>query len=127
MVGIVVVSHSAELAAGLVELASEMAGPEVEVEAAGGAPGGRLGTDEDLVRQAISRAERGDGVVVLGDLGSAFLTVKHVLERRANGGVRLIDAPLVEGTVAAAVAASAGIPIDDVVRSAEETKGAAKL
>ena len=127
MVGIVVVSHSADLARGVVALAGEMAGPEVGVEAAGGAPGGRLGTDEDLVRQAISRADRGDGVVVLGDLGSAFLTVKHVLERHANGSVRLVDAPLVEGAVAAAVASSAGIGLEDVARSAEETRGAAKL
>ena len=127
MVGIVVVSHSADLARGVVALAGEMAGPEVGVEAAGGASGGRLGTDEDLVRQAISRADRGDGVVVLGDLGSAFLTVKHVLERHANGSVRLVDAPLVEGAVAAAVASSAGIGLEDVARSAEETRGAAKL
>jgi phosphoenolpyruvate---glycerone phosphotransferase subunit DhaM len=127
LVGIVVVSHSADLARGLAALAGEMAGPQVSVEAAGGAPGERLGTDEDLVRQAIRRADQGDGVVVLGDLGSAFLTVKHVLERRSNGGVRIVDAPLVEGAVAAAVASSAGGGIDDVVRSAEETRGAAKL
>jgi phosphoenolpyruvate---glycerone phosphotransferase subunit DhaM len=127
VVGIVVVSHSADLARGLVALAGEMAGPDVRVEAAGGASDERLGTDEELVRQAIARADSGEGVVVLGDLGSAFLTVKHVLERRSNGGVRIVDAPLVEGAVAAAVASSAGVAIDDVVRSAEETRGAAKL
>jgi PTS hybrid protein len=127
LVGIVVVSHSADLARGLAALAGEMAGSEVRVEAAGGAPGERLGTDDDLVRQAIARAENGGGVVVLGDLGSAFLTVKHVLERRSNGNVRIADAPLVEGAVAAAVASSAGASLDEVVRSAEETRGAAKL
>ncbi len=127
MVGIVVVSHSAELAQGLSELATEMAGPEVRIELAGGAGDGRLGTSEDLVRDAIKAADQGNGVVVLGDLGSAFLTVKHVLERSGNGAVRIVDAPLVEGAIAAAVTSSAGLPIDDVVNAAEETRGANKL
>jgi PTS hybrid protein len=104
-----------------------MAGPEVRVEPAGGRPGGGLGTDEDLVCAAIRRAEQGHGVVVLGDLGSAILTVRHVLERQANGHVVLADAPLVEGAVAAAVVASAGSPLADVTRAAEEARGAGKL
>jgi PTS hybrid protein len=126
MVGIVLVSHSPELAAGLAELAGQMAGPEVGIEAAGGGPDGRLGTDGDRVRDAIRQADRGDGVVVLGDLGSAILTIRHVLEGM-NGSVRLADAPLVEGAVAAAVVASAGLALDEVARAAEEARGANKL
>jgi PTS hybrid protein len=41
--------------------------------------------------------------------------------------VRLVDAPIVEGAVAAAVTASANMPLDDVARSAEEARGAGKL
>jgi PTS hybrid protein len=104
-----------------------MAGPDVRIEAAGGLPDGSLGTDEDRVRAAIRAADQGAGVVILGDLGSAILTVRHVLERHANGHVRLADAPIVEGAVAAAVTASANMPLDDVVRSAEEARGAGKL
>ena len=81
MVGIVVVSHSADLAEGLAALASQMAGPDVRIEPAGGLPDGSLGTDEDRVRAAIKTADQGSGVVILGDLGSAILTVRHVLER----------------------------------------------
>ena len=66
------------------------------------------------MRDAIRRADGGDGVVVLGDLGSAILTIRHVLERARNGHVTLVDAPIVEGTVAAAVMASAGSTLDDV-------------
>jgi phosphoenolpyruvate---glycerone phosphotransferase subunit DhaM len=126
MVGIVLVSHSPELAAGLAELAGQMAGPEVGIEAVGGGPDGRLGTDGDRVRDAIRHADRGDGVVVLGDLGSAILTIRHVLEGM-NGSVRLADAPLVEGAVAAAVVASAGLALDEVAKAAEEARGANKL
>ena len=104
-----------------------MAGPDVRIETAGGGPDGTLGTDDGLVRDAIRRANQGEGVVVLGDLGSAILTIRHVLERQSNGHARLVDAPLVEGTVAAAVVASTGCSIDDVVRAAEEARGAGKL
>jgi PTS hybrid protein len=127
LVGIVVVSHSAELARGVAELAGQVAGPEVRIEVAGGGPGGTLGTDDALVRDAIRRANRGDGVIVLGDLGSAILTIRHVLERQSNGHARLVDAPLVEGAVAAAVVASVGCSVDEVAKAAEDARGARKL
>jgi phosphoenolpyruvate---glycerone phosphotransferase subunit DhaM len=127
MVGIVVVSHSPELARGVVDLAGELAGPEVSLVAVGGGPDGRLGTDGERVREAIARVDAGDGVILLGDLGSAILTIRHVLERRANNHARLVDAPLVEGTLAAAVCASAGMDLEDVAKAAEEARNARKL
>jgi phosphoenolpyruvate---glycerone phosphotransferase subunit DhaM len=128
MVGIVVVSHSRDIAAGTTRLAAQMAGPDVPIEGAGGTADGGLGTDAALVSAAIEAADRGEGVVVLGDLGSAILTVRAVLEAAGgNGHVRLLDAPLVEGAVAAAVAASAGLPIDDVAGAAEEARAVPKL
>jgi PTS hybrid protein len=127
LVGIVVVSHSSDLARGVVELAGQVAGPDVRIEAAGGGPGGTLGTDEGLVRDAIRRANQGAGVVVLGDLGSAILTIRHVLENQVNGHVKLVDAPLVEGAVTAAVMASTGSSLDDVIKATEEARGARKL
>lgn len=127
MVGIVVVSHSPDLARGVAELASELAGQEVPLAAVGGGPDGKLGTDGERVREAIARVDRGDGVILLGDLGSAILTIRHVLERRANNHAQLVDAPLVEGTLAAAVTASAGLPLADVARAAEEARDARKL
>jgi phosphoenolpyruvate---glycerone phosphotransferase subunit DhaM len=127
VVGIVVVSHSSDLARGLADLAGQVAGPDVSIEPAGGLPDGGLGTDDDRVREAIKRADRGDGVVVLCDLGSAILTVRHVLERSSNGHVVLADAPLVEGAVTAAVVSSAGSSLQDVAQAAEEARGASKL
>jgi PTS hybrid protein len=126
VVGIVVVSHSAKIASGVADLAGQVAGSDVVIEAAGGGPDGTLGTDEGLVREALKRANKGDGVVVLADLGSAVLTIRHILER-GNGAVRLADAPIVEGAVAAAVVASMGLPLEDVARAAEEARHAPKL
>jgi phosphoenolpyruvate---glycerone phosphotransferase subunit DhaM len=122
------VSHSFELAHGLARLASQVAGDGVRVEPAGGGPDGSLGTTDGSVREAITRADCGQGVVVLGDLGSSILTVKHLLEEgHTNGHVRLVDAPFVEGAIAAAVMSSAGMELDDVARAAEEARGANKL
>lgn len=123
MVGIVLVSHSRELAA----LASQVARPEVRVEPAGGGPDGSLGTSADAIREALTRADCGRGVVVLADLGSAVLLVRHLLEGRANSHVRLVDAPFVEGAVAAAVMSAAGRPLEEVARAAEEARGANKF
>jgi PTS hybrid protein len=129
LVGIVVVSHSAELARGVVDLAGQMAGPEVSIEAAGGGPDGGLGTNEPLVREALARAQDGQGVAVLADLGSSILTVLSVLEDHEDddADIRLADAPLVEGAVAAAVMASAGGSLDQVIAAAEEARSVGKL
>jgi PTS hybrid protein len=115
------------LAAGLTLLAGQMAGPDVHIEPAGGDHNGGLGTSDTLVRAAIERADQGDGVLLLCDLGSAILTVRDVLDGNGNGHVRLVDAPFVEGAVAAAVVASSGAPLDEVARAAEEARDARKL
>ncbi len=127
MVGIVLVSHSAELARGLARLVEQVAGPDVRVEPAGGDADDGLGTSGTRVEAAVERADGGDGVVVLADLGSAVLTVRHVLAERPGGAIRLADAPLVEGAVAAAVTAASGQPLETVLRAAEEARGARKL
>jgi phosphoenolpyruvate---glycerone phosphotransferase subunit DhaM len=126
MVGIVIVSHSRQIASGAAELAGQMAGPDVRIEAAGGDPEGGLGTDGARVAAAIAAADQGDGVVVLGDLGSAILTARAVLDDDGDRAV-LADAPLVEGAVTAAVTASAGVDLGAVVRAAEEARGHHKL
>jgi phosphoenolpyruvate-protein phosphotransferase len=107
----------------VVELAREMAGPDLAIEPAGGldAPEPALGTDAMRVLAAIERADAGDGVLVLMDLGSAVLSAELALdlvapERRER--VLLCEAPLVEGAVAAAVAASGGLPLDRVAAEA---------
>src|SRR5260370_19088979 len=95
LVGIVLVSHSHELARGLADLASQVAGDGVKVEPAGGGPGGSLGTSGDAVREAIARADSGEGVGVLADPRSSILTLRHLLERKGNGHWRLVTPPFV--------------------------------
>jgi dihydroxyacetone kinase phosphotransfer subunit len=129
-VGLVIVSHSAPLAQGLADLVGQVAGPDVAVEAIGGGPGGTLGTDGERVLEALRRAAQGSGSVVLMDLGSSVLAVKAALGELGEderGRLRVADAPLVEGAVAAGVTASTGDDADGVLRAAEEARHVRKL
>lgn len=119
-VGLVFVSHSAGIAEGLVELAGQMA-PSVPLVAAGGTDEGGIGTSYDRVVAAIREADHGEGVLLIGDLGSAILTAEtaiDLLDEPPAGGVRVLDVPIVEGGVAAAVAAESGADLDAVARAA---------
>jgi dihydroxyacetone kinase phosphotransfer subunit len=130
LVGIVVVSHSAQIAAGTVELARQMAGDDLRIEAAGGMPDGSLGTDAAAIMAAISAADSGAGVLVLVDLGSAVLATQTALELLGDdvsAHVRLSGGPLVEGAVVAAVQASVGDDLAAVLAAAEEAASLPKL
>ena len=117
-VRLVVVSHSSKIADGAVELAAQMA-PDVLILPAGGTDDGRIGTSLDKVMAALEQAA-GDGVVVLADLGSAVMTAESAVEFAADpGSVLIADAPIVEGLVAAAVAAQAGAEAAAVKDAAE--------
>ncbi|MCX4688161.1 dihydroxyacetone kinase phosphoryl donor subunit DhaM [Kitasatospora purpeofusca] len=126
-VGIVLVSHSAALAGGLRELLGELASAEVRVVVAAGTEDGGLGTSYELIARAVVAADSGAGAVVLPDLGSSVLTAQTVLEDEPRPGVVLVDAPFVEGAVAAAVTASTGAALAEVVAAAEEARGFRKL
>jgi multiphosphoryl transfer protein len=123
VVGIVVVSHSERLAEGVVTLAREMGGEELALEPAGGIEEPDvLGTDAGRIHAAIERAMSEDGVLVLMDLGSALMSAELAVELvgQAQGPIRLSEGPLVEGTVAAAVAASGGASLDEVAAQARD-------
>ncbi|MEA2381657.1 MAG: multiphosphoryl transfer protein [Solirubrobacteraceae bacterium] len=128
-VGLVIVSHSAKLAEGVVELAREMGGEDVTIEAAGGMadPPGAIGTDAMVVMEAIVRASSPDGVLVLMDLGSAVMSAEMAVEMVGDDVRTMLvaDAPLVEGAVAAAATARGGLGLDDVATAAREALRAA--
>jgi len=110
-------------------MAAEVAGGEVRIVAAGGGPGGTLGTDGGRVAEAVLEADSGAGVVILADIGSAVLSVRAVLTDGMADGVAavLADAPLVEGAIAAAVTASVGGDREAVRAAAEDAWNVRKL
>jgi phosphoenolpyruvate---glycerone phosphotransferase subunit DhaM len=78
-VGLVIVSHSAKVAEGVVELAAQMA-EEISVLPAGGTDDGEIGTSAPRIAEAIEAADSGDGVLVLVDLGSAVLSTRMAID-----------------------------------------------
>ncbi|HAJ61759.1 MAG TPA: HPr family phosphocarrier protein, partial [Cyanobacteria bacterium UBA8543] len=132
MVGIVIVSHSAQLATGVQELANQMVqgagrsiiganAPRLAIAAGIDDPDNPLGTDAMKVYQAIESVYSDDGVVVLMDLGSAVLSAEMALEflpEEQRAKVRLCEAPLVEGAIAAIVQAANGASLEQVLAEA---------
>jgi phosphoenolpyruvate---glycerone phosphotransferase subunit DhaM len=123
LVSLVLVSHSKALAEGLRDMVVQVAGQDVRVAAAGGTADGRLGTNAEAVLDAIraTLANDDDGVLVLLDLGSAWLSVEMALEDLSYGErarVHVSEAPLVEGAVLAAVQASVGASLSEVAAAA---------
>lgn len=130
MVGVVIVSHSKKIAEGIKELAEQMADRQLRIIAAGGMEEGEIGTDAIKISKAILKANTGDGVVVLVDLGSGILSTQtaiELLEEELIHLVRIADAPIVEGAIIAVIQASLGGSLDEVVKAAEETRSMQKL
>jgi phosphoenolpyruvate-protein phosphotransferase/dihydroxyacetone kinase phosphotransfer subunit len=129
-VGLVIVTHSAQLAAGVVELAGQMTQGKTPIAAAGGAIDDVLGTSADKILAAIQSVDGPDGVLVLLDLGSAILSAEMALEMLSDEQrerIRLSYAPLVEGAVAAALEASLGRTLAQVQQAAEKTANVDQL
>ena len=126
MVGLVIVSHSEMVAQGVVELCRQMAA-EAPMAAAGGLPDGGIGTDFQRIYDAVEQVAGDDGVAVFFDLGSALMTAEMVLEEFPDKKIQLVDAPILEGAVAAAVTAAAGLPLEAVVEAARDAAQTPKL
>ena len=121
-VGLVLVSHSEQLAQGLAEVAGQMA-PDVRIWTVGGAADGTLGTDPERIGFVLANAVESNvaGVAVFADLGSAVMAVESLIDLNPGWtGVRLIKAPMVEGAIVAAVSAQQGGSLDQVERAAQD-------
>lgn len=116
MVGIVVISHSKSIADGVKELAVQMV-PEINLAVAGGTFDGRIGTDVTKILNAIESVYSEDGVIVIFDLGSALRNANMAMEflnKSKKGKVKIIDCPIVEGSVMASVESSIGKNIEEI-------------
>ncbi|WP_411681013.1 dihydroxyacetone kinase phosphoryl donor subunit DhaM [Clostridium thailandense] len=116
MVGLVIISHSAKLAEGVKELAGQMV-PEVAIAAAGGTEFETLGTDMQKISQAVFDVYSDDGVIMLFDLGSAFMNAemaREYLPEHMKNKVHIVDVALAEGAVSAAVDCSLEKSIEEI-------------
>lgn len=124
MVGLVIVSHSEQLAIGVKELTSQMSG-DVPIQAAGGTKDGRIGTDIDKIISAIREVYSNDGVIVLFDLGSAYMNAEMSLDFLEDGmieNVSIVDAAMVEGAVTAGIQSSMGKTLFEIKNELKELR-----
>jgi dihydroxyacetone kinase phosphotransfer subunit len=129
MVGMVIVSHSSKVAEGIYELAIQMTGDNHSIVTAGGMDDGGIGTDAIMIKDAIEKADKGEGVVILADLGSAILSAQTAIDLLEETELKVIiaDAPVLEGAIGAAVQASIGCNLEEVVAAAEVAREILKL
>jgi phosphoenolpyruvate---glycerone phosphotransferase subunit DhaM len=123
LVGLVLVSHSEQLVAGLGAIVAQFGGSDVPLALAGGTEDGRIGTTAPRIEAAIRSVldDGAEGALVLLDFGSALLSLEvalDMLEPDLRSRVRVSDAPLVEGAFLAGVQASTGASLDEVVEAA---------
>ena len=115
MVGIVVVSQSQKVAEGAKELALQMAA-DAKIAAAGGLQDGSIGTDMEKITNAINEVMSDDGVIMLVDMGSAIMTSEMAIEMSDNPEkIKIVDTPVVEGTIFGAVEASIGSSMEQIM------------
>jgi phosphocarrier protein FPr len=125
MVGLVLVSHSRRLAEANVDLIKRTVAPDIPIAAAGGIGEDRseLGTDALDIQEAILKVRSADGVLVLMDMGSAILsaeTAKELVSMEMDDPLVLCSAPLVEGSIAAAVQIQIGSGLTEVTNAAQQ-------
>jgi multiphosphoryl transfer protein len=125
MVALVLVSHSRRLAEATVDLIKRTVAPDIPIAAAGGIGEDRseLGTDALDIQEAILKVRSPDGVLVLMDMGSAILsaeTAKELIGMEMADPLVLCSAPLVEGSIAAAVQIQIGSPLPEVTAAAQQ-------
>jgi PTS hybrid protein len=85
-VGIVVVSHSADIARGTADMVRQMVGDEIPLAWCGGNPDGGLGTNVESIMQAIDKAWSDKGVAILVDLGGAETNSEMAIELQPEEG-----------------------------------------
>lgn len=119
MVSIVLLSHSSKIVEGLKDLIGEMAS-EVNLYPVGGMPDGSLGSDFERIKAALEDADNVDGTMVFYDLGSSVMTAELALEELAEAvksRIVIVDAPLVEGSLEAAISAAGGVSVKEILAS----------
>lgn len=130
MIGIVIVSHSNKISTGIVELCKEMARDNIKIISAGGTRDKRLGTDATLIKEAIEEANSSDGVAILADMGSSIMSSEMAIEmlpEEIREKIIILDAPIVEGSLAVAIQACISNDLEDIKRAGMEAKHMNKI
>lgn len=130
MIGVIVVSHSAKLAEGIVELAEQMNHGQAIILPAGGLEQNEIGTNPLYIKQRLEEVADCSYILVFVDLGSAILSTDlalELVEEPLKDKITLIDAPIVEGAVAAIIQAGISDDVAEIIHTAMAAKELQKL
>ncbi|AJO21541.1 dihydroxyacetone kinase phosphoryl donor subunit DhaM [Weizmannia coagulans] len=118
-VGIVIVSHIPEIAAGLATLLKEAA-KDVSITYAGGTDDGGVGTSFDKINAAIAE-NKADDLFAFYDLGSAKMNLEMAMEM-SDKYIRLMDTAFVESAYTAAALIQADAELEEILKQLEPLK-----
>lgn len=128
MIHIIVVSHSMDLAKAVVHFASEMKGEDdFQVRAVSGIEGDSsvMGSDPMMIKRVIEELDDGDGVLLLGDVGSSVMNIEMAIELLADDlkeRVVFADAPIVEGALTAVSFNGKNVSMAALLEEVESTR-----
>lgn len=106
MVDIVIVSHSYQLANGIVELNKQMC-KDANIYACGGLEDNSLGTSIDKIMTVINNIPSDHEILILCDIGSSLMSAESAIDFcDVEDRCYLSKAALVEGSLVACVSAS---------------------
>ncbi|WP_121615385.1 dihydroxyacetone kinase phosphoryl donor subunit DhaM [Virgibacillus halodenitrificans] len=118
-VGIVLISHSPKVVEGTKEIIRQV-NQDVAIELAGGTDDNEIGTSIDKILEAINHADKGSGVLLLYDIGSAKMNAEIAIEMADGNNIKMAEAPIVEGAYVASVEAGMGKSIDEIITTLEK-------
>lgn len=110
-VGIVVISHSKNIAQGIIDLISEVA-KDVSITYVGGTEDGGIGTSFDQVQAVVDQNDK-DTLLGFFDLGSAKMNLELVADF-SDKEIIINSVPIVEGAYTAAALLQAGSDLDSI-------------
>ncbi len=115
--GILAVSHSAKIVQGLQDLVDQVA-KSVPAGYVGGLENGEIGTNFEAILKTAAEIDA-DVILAFYDLGSARMNLEMVQEM-VDKKLVITNAPLIEGTYAAAALLEAGAGLEEVQRQLSE-------
>ena len=128
LVGLVVVSHSNKLAEEVINFAKLLQQEEFKIENGGDTNQKVYGATVDTIKDAIRRADEGQGVLVFVDMGSSiFNAAKAVEDIKEELKVEIADAPLVEGIISAVAANFDEMSLSELKEIAEGSRNFKKI
>ncbi|HEN0530715.1 TPA: PTS-dependent dihydroxyacetone kinase phosphotransferase subunit DhaM [Streptococcus agalactiae] len=110
-IGIIVVSHSKNIAQGVVDLISEVA-KDVSITYVGGTEDGEIGTSFNQVQQIVEQNDK-KTLLAFFDLGSAKMNLELVADF-SEKNIIINSVPVVEGAYTAAALLQAGADLDSI-------------